>query len=79
MDHYYAENFIYIKESSFQKVEGLHELVEEGVIEYFDIYKAEGTKITGELTSNNRLGVFGVKGKEKKDVLEKIMQVQIKH
>ena len=66
MNHYYAENFIYIKESSFQKVEGLQELVDEGIIEYFDIYKAEGTKIAGELTSNNRVGVFGVKGKEKK-------------
>lgn len=72
MNHYYAENFIYIKESSFQKVEGLQELVDEGIIEYFDIYKAEGTKIAAELTSNNRVGVFGVKGKEKKDVLKKI-------
>lgn len=72
MDYYYAENFIYIEESKFQKVEGLQELVEKGVIEYFDIYKAEGTKIGGELTSNNRVGVFGVKGKEKKDVLDKI-------
>jgi hypothetical protein len=36
------------------------------------MYKARGSRISAELSSNNRLGVFVVSGKTKAEVIEKL-------
>ena len=76
---YYMDNFIYAYEGEFAEVTGKKILIDENVIEYLNVYKPKGTKVSGKLTSNNRIGVFTVKAKsidglfiKMKTALEKI-------
>lgn len=64
-EYYYAECFIYAKPGIFGGIKDYQELLHDGVIEYIDSYKLKGMEIGDELTSNNRVGVFAVKSKDK--------------
>lgn len=68
----YFDNYIYSKPGVFGKVDGFQQLVEDGIAEYFNIYKEKGMEIGDELYSNNRIGVFTVKGNNKKEIFDKI-------
>lgn len=68
----YFDNYIYTKKGVFGKVGGFEQIVDEGISEYFNIYKVEGMQIGEELSSNNRVGVFTVKGKTKEEIFDKI-------
>lgn len=69
---FYSENFIYTKSARFGNLSGYQELLQMGVVEYVDAYKTTGMQIGEELYSNNRVGVFTVKGKTKKEIFDKI-------
>ena len=71
---YYVENFIYVHESKFKNISGYENLLNEGIIEYIDVFKSCGTQIGKDLTSNNRAGVFTVKGTTKEETIEKIQK-----
>jgi len=71
---YYVENFIYAQESKFKAISGFESLLNEGTIEYIDTFKSYGTQIGKDLTSNNRVGVFTVKGSTKEETIEKIQK-----
>lgn len=71
-EDYYAECFIYARPGNFGCIADYQELLHEGVIEYIDSYKLKGMEIGNELTSNNRVGVFAVKSKDKNQLNEKI-------
>lgn len=74
--HFYLfDNYIYAKEGIFGSTSGLEELVKSNLIEYFNLYKAKGSEIGPDITSSNRIGVFVVKSKDKKELLEKIKEV----
>jgi hypothetical protein len=47
-------------------------LIDNGIIEYWDQFKTKGMRIGGELSSNNRIGVFTVKSENRNDLLKKI-------
>ena len=49
-------------------------MLEEGIIEYIDTFKAYGTQIGKDLTSNNRVGVFTVKGFTKEETIRKSLK-----
>jgi biotin carboxylase len=69
----YFDNYLYCYPGEFKEIVGLEKLVEEGIAEYFNIYKEEGAKIGSEMSSNNRVGVFTVKGSNPTEVYTKIM------
>ncbi|MBV5340284.1 MAG: ATP-grasp domain-containing protein [Deltaproteobacteria bacterium] len=69
---YYAESFIYAKKGLFGSIVGCDKLLQFGVIEYLDANKTKNMVIGGELSSNNRVGVFAVKSKDKNGLYEKI-------
>ena len=71
---YYVENFIYVQESKFKGISGFESLLNEGTIEYIDTFKSSGTQISKDLTSNNRVGVFTVKGYTKEETIEKVQK-----
>lgn len=71
-EFYYAETFIYAKESIISHISGVEELIEKNIIESADLLKPKGSKIGKELSSNNRVGVFNVKSKNKTDLFERI-------
>ncbi len=72
---YLFDNYIYTKPGIFGSTSGFEELVKSNAIEYFNLYKAKGSEIGPDITSSNRIGVFVVKSKNKKELLEKIKEV----
>lgn len=72
---YYSENFIYTKSARFGNLSGYKDLLEMGIVEYIDAYKTKGMQIGDELSSNNRVGVFTVKGNNKKEIFDKTKTV----
>ncbi len=71
---FYAENFIYAKPCKFGMLAGYTDLLENGIIEYIDSNKEPGTVIGSALTSNNRVGVFAVRGANRDVVMKKVAQ-----
>ncbi len=64
--YYYADNFIYARKGVFKNIEY------EGVndqCDYITEYKEENTVIEGKLSSNNRVGVFVIKSKNKEELI----------
>jgi len=74
-DFYYADNFIYAKQGPFSEILGYESLLDDNIIEYIDPYKTKGALIGDELSSNNRVGVFTVKAKDKRSLMKKINSV----
>lgn len=74
-ESYYAENFIYTKQGTFSEILGFENLLDDNTIEYIDPYKTKGALIGDELSSNNRVGVFTVKAKDKISLMKKIKSV----
>jgi hypothetical protein len=74
-EFYYADNFIYSKQGAFDEIVGFDNLLKNNTIEYIDAYKSKGTLVDNELSSNNRVGVFTVKAKDKSNLMRKIKSV----
>ncbi len=74
-EFYYADNFIYAKQGIFNEILGFENLLDDNTIEYIDPYKTKGALIGDELSSNNRVGVFAVKAKDKTSLFAKINSV----
>jgi biotin carboxylase len=74
-EFYYADNFIYAKQGNFNEILGFENLLDNNTIEYIDPYKTKGALIGNELSSNNRVGVFTVKAKDKISLMKKINSV----
>jgi biotin carboxylase len=68
----FFDNYIYSKEGKFGNTSGFEQIVEDGMAEYFNIYKSEGMQIGKELSSNNRIGVFTVKAADRDTLQKKI-------
>lgn len=71
-EYYYAESFIYAEPGTFGYIANYRELMDEGIIEYLDSYKLPGMEIGKEFTSNNRVGVFAVKARNRDKLNEKM-------
>jgi biotin carboxylase len=71
----FFDNYIYSKEGKFGNTIGFEQIVEDGMAEYFNIYKSEGMQIGEELSSNNRIGVFTVKADDRETLQKKISMV----
>ena len=71
-EFYYSDVFLYSKPSVFGHVNGDEELLKEKIIEFFHLFKAPGTEIGIDLSSNNRIGSFLVKSKTKEELSDKI-------
>jgi len=71
-EFYYSDVFLYSKPSVFGRVNGDEELLNEKIIEFFHLFKAPGTEIGIDLSSNNRIGSFLVKSKTKEELSDKI-------
>lgn len=66
------DNYLYARPCVFGKVEGLAELLKEGAISKFDIYKQPGSLIGEGISSNNRVGSFIVSAASEAEGVEKI-------
>jgi len=71
-DKIYADIYLYASSCILGRVNGYEKLIEQGIIEYLNIYKQIGMKVGPEITSNNRIGAFLVKGKNINEVIYKI-------
>jgi biotin carboxylase len=71
-DRYIFDNYIYGINSVFDHIKVDESLICDGIVDYYSMYKARGSRISAELSSNNRLGVFVVSGKTKAEVIEKL-------
>jgi biotin carboxylase len=69
---YFADVFIYTKPCFFGAVKGYEKLKDNKTIEYINVYKAFGSEIGNEMSSNNRIGGFTVKSDSKEGLSEKI-------
>ncbi len=71
-NYIYADIYLYTKEGCFGEITGHERLIKKGIIEYLNIYKAKGTEIGSEMSSNNRVGAFLVKSKSEEGLIKKI-------
>lgn len=69
---FYADNFIYANKGLFGFIAGYENLLQDGTIEYLDFNKTSGMEIGSELSSNNRVGVFVVKSRNRAHLYDKI-------
>ncbi|MFY0687773.1 MAG: ATP-grasp domain-containing protein [Cyclobacteriaceae bacterium] len=67
-----ADNYLYVEPCRFGHVKNWQELIDNGTIEYMKIYKTKGVELGEDISSNNRVGVFTVKGKTQDELLEKL-------
>ncbi len=74
-EYYYFDNYIYTYPGQYGHIDGYKKNLDNGIIEYITEYKTEGMEIGSDLAGNNRVGVFTVKGKNKKELLDKIKLV----
>lgn len=68
----FADNYIYVEDCTFSQMINYQPLIEEEVIEYAKVYKNKGAVISGDISSNNRVGVFTVKANSIEGILEKL-------
>lgn len=64
---------LYGKSCTFDHIEGLEKLKEDGVIDESFVTKAKGDKLDGDLRSGNRVGSFIVSGSNAKELNEKVI------
>ncbi|MCA9441306.1 MAG: hypothetical protein KC964_10900, partial [Candidatus Omnitrophica bacterium] len=68
----FGDVYIHVRPSVFGGISGYESLVNDGTIEYLNVFKASGTSISAELSSNNRVGSFLVRGDDQNQIFEKI-------
>ena len=71
-DNYYSINLLYGNPCIFDHVTGLDELEKSGVIEGFHYHKGKGGEMSDEKATACRIGAMLIKGKSRKDMLERI-------
>ena len=71
----YAIHSLYSVPCIFDHVEGMEELLEQGMIIDYMLPRNPGTAITGETQRKSKIGYFIARGKSKEDVLQKVQYV----
>jgi len=71
-EYYFSDVFLYAKPNIFGHVTGYEELLEDKTIEFFHLFKAPGTEMGIDMSSNNRIGSFLVKSETKEELTKKI-------
>lgn len=74
-EYFYADNFIYVKECTFDHIDFGYNLLNEDIIDHAYELKSKGSKIDSNLSSNNRVGTFVVKSKTIDGLYKKINAV----
>ena len=72
---YYAINSLYSDPCIFDHVEGMKELLDQGIIIDYMLPRNPGTAITGETQRKSKIGYFISSGKSKEEVLKKVQYV----
>lgn len=73
--NYASMCYIYCKTGVYNRIHGLDELIDKGIIEYYYTYKNPNTEITKSNTSSDRVAGFMVIGKTRDEVNSKIQYV----
>jgi formate-dependent phosphoribosylglycinamide formyltransferase (GAR transformylase) len=68
----YRTCLLYSKPCTFDHIEGMEMLKEEGLVKEFFITKSKGEKIDGDMRSGNRVGSFVVEASEIDELNEKV-------
>ncbi|NWH05798.1 ATP-grasp domain-containing protein [Desulfobacter latus] len=71
----FLDKYLYVSPSQFGKIQGLQELLEQKMIECYDVYKSFGAVVTKEISSNNRVGSFIVSADKQETGIDKIQNV----
>ncbi|OQC68427.1 MAG: argininosuccinate lyase [Verrucomicrobia bacterium ADurb.Bin006] len=66
----FLDNYLYAKPCLLGRVEGMEELLQDGVIDCFETYKSTGFEVGESISSNNRVGAFIVSGASEQECLE---------
>lgn len=74
-EYFYADNFIYVKECTFDHIDFGYNLLNEDIIDHAYELKSKGSEIDSNLSSNNRVGTFVVKSKTIDGLYKKINTV----
>lgn len=73
-DYYFHDCYLYAQQGSISCIKALDSLADERVIEYYTVYKENGSAIQKELSSNNRIGTFTVKAHSREGLKLKRMK-----
>lgn len=68
----YSDLYFYTYPCVFNDLTGYEQLLDDGIIEYLNIYKAKGSEIGQDISSNNRIGALLIKYNDEKDLMNKI-------
>ena len=60
---YHHDCYLYARHGVIGSIKGLDDLLNNGIIEDYTIYKNKGEEVRKELSSNNRVGTFSLKSK----------------
>jgi len=69
---YYSTNIIYAKSGVFDRLEGVEQLIKDGVVEEMHFYKTRGMAIGDDMSTRSRIGAFLIHAKERGQLLEKL-------
>ncbi|MBO4909064.1 MAG: ATP-grasp domain-containing protein [Lachnospiraceae bacterium] len=68
-------NTIYCKSGIFDRIDGIEDMIAEGVVHKYFPYKTKGMSINGNSPSGGRVGAFVVKGKTKEEIIDKVSKI----
>ena len=71
-DKIYRTCLLYAKACTFDHIEGMEELKEQGIINEFFITKSKGDEIDGDMRSGNRVGSFVVEASDINELNERV-------
>lgn len=71
-EYLYSINLLYGNPCIFDHVEGMDELISEGIVEGYHNHKDKGGEISAEKATASRIGAMLVKGKTKEELLSRI-------
>lgn len=71
---YLATVIIYANPGVFHKIEGIEQLIENGIIKEYHAYKTQGMTIGDDMSTRSRIGAFIVEGKTLAEKISKIKE-----
>ena len=73
--HYYMTNALFADKCIIGSISGLDFLLQDGVIDLYDIYKQAGDVVDGTITNKNRLAFYMVHGDSRAEICERMSRV----
>ncbi len=69
---YYSTNIIYAKPGVFERLYGMEQLIENGVVKEMHFYKTKGMIIGDDMSTRSRIGAFLIYAEKREQLIEKL-------